>query len=760
MNILKKTLGIILAAVILTSVFVTAASAADTTAITSSASSDAVSGYAGKDCKWSYNNKTGVLTISGSGQMYDFNDQVDDPTDPEPRPWNKYNSKIKSVVIENGVEGIGYFSFLDCVNLETVQLPDTLTYIGYDAFCGCSNLKSINIPESVTVIDFGAFLNCASLESISIPSGIKELSYAFYGCESLNSVYITDLEAWKNIKFDCKEANPLYYAHMLYLNNELVTEVSFKEGTEKIGKFVFDGAECIKKITIPDSVKNVGQYAFTNTGYFKDINNWENGALYLNKCLYRAKKDTEGNVSIKDGTTVIAEYAFDKCKSINELAIPASVKYVGADAFVNSAIPSVSITDLKAWCEIDFDGFGYGSNPICGIKNFYLNGELVENLVTPEGITELKDYAFYGYEGLKALKVSDGVTRIGYNTFSFIDSLESIDIPASVNVIDGSFEECKNLKKINISDIGAWCKVEFGDQYSNPLYDMHNLYLNNKLITDLVIPEGTKIINDDVFAGCSNIKSVTIPESVTEIRDCTFTECTNMKTITLPSNLDKIGYGAFMKCSSLESIHIPEGIKEIETETFSRCKSLKKVTFPSTLTIIGGYAFYKCSSLESAKLPEGLKTIKGDAFSDCKKLTVTLPKSLKDVSYGAFDSCKKVNNKLNNTMKVTVKKKTIKISAKDLRKKKVTINLLRINDYREDVKVSKVKKGTSKKIYKKVKIKTEFWTVGDSRSSLTLSKGYYKKGTYKAKIKVTAYDKYTNAFKDKTKTVTVKIKIK
>ena len=123
------------------------------------------SGDCGDNLTWQLDNE-GLLTISGEGLMYDY---IDDSM-----PWYSNIESIKKVIIEDGVQNIGNFSFFGCKNLEEVDIRSELTKIGFAAFDWCGNLKSINIPESVEDIDVYAFGNCESLDNIKLPSNCSE----------------------------------------------------------------------------------------------------------------------------------------------------------------------------------------------------------------------------------------------------------------------------------------------------------------------------------------------------------------------------------------------------------------------------------------------------------------------------------------------------------------------------------------------------------------------------------------------------------
>ncbi len=181
----------------------------------------------GDNLTYSYNG-AGTLTISGTGEMWDYTNGIE-------VPWHSVLPNITDIVIENGVTSVGGAAFSGCTSITSVCIPDSVTVIGDNAFVGCNSLTSINIPDSVTSIENGAFAGCSSLTSISIPDSVTSIADgAFYKCTSLTSIDIPD-------------------------------------GVTSICNGTFEYCTSLASISIPDSVTYIGNYAFYGCASFNDV---------------------------------------------------------------------------------------------------------------------------------------------------------------------------------------------------------------------------------------------------------------------------------------------------------------------------------------------------------------------------------------------------------------------------------------------------------------------------------------------------------
>ena len=168
----------------------------------------------------------------------------------------------------------------------------------------------------------------------------------------------------------------------------------------------------------------------------------------------------------------------------------------------------------------------------------------------PNIVSNLYDWQ----KGFFVVKYRNDVTTIAQKLFYNCSSLTQVSLPSCVYSIgNNAFEGCNNLTNVNISDLSAWCEINFE---SNPLDSNAKLYLNGELVEgDLVIPNGTTSIGAGAFCYCNKLTSVTIPDSVTSIGQSAFYNCTSLTSVTIPDSVTSIGASAFYRCSNLKEVY-------------------------------------------------------------------------------------------------------------------------------------------------------------------------------------------------------------
>lgn len=255
-------------------------------------------------------------------------------------------------------------------------------------------------------------------------------------------------------------------------------------------------------------------------------------------------KIRQGDNEIEYAVTSINDDAFKNCKSLTSVVIPNSITVIGGHSayyFRESYINS------------------------CGA---FMGCENLTSVSIGNKVKSIGSYVFSNCKSLTSITIPNSVETIGSRAFEYCSNLASISIGNGVNKIgQEAFYTCSNLDKVIITDIAAWCKIQFvydnsgynvatDNVPSNPLWSAHNLFLNEEELTDLIIPEGVTEINKYAFLYCSSLKSVTLPEGLTSIGISAFLGCSNLTSITIPSSVSNISNIAFRVCPSLTSVTV------------------------------------------------------------------------------------------------------------------------------------------------------------------------------------------------------------
>ena len=347
--------------------------------------------------------------------------------------------------------------------------------------------------------------------------------------------------------------------------------------------------------------------------------------------------------------TSISDFAFCDCSNLTGITIPDSVTSIGNEAFhgcdrltsvtIGDGVTSIGDVAFYDCSKLTYVTIGNSVTDI-GYGVFY-NCTNLTSVTIPDSVKSISDSAFEGCAKLSSITIGDGVTSIGRYAFAYCSNLTSVTIGANVTSIDHeAFYKCKNLKSVYATDIESWLSINFKGDFTNPMCYAKNIYFGNKLVKNIVIPDGITSINYRALHNFTTLESVTIPNSVTSIGNQAFGGCSNLTSVTIPDSVTSIGSGAFNDCTSLTSITIPDSVTSIGGYAFEDCDSLTSVTIPDSVTHIGNEAFYDCDSLTSVTIGDGVTSIGNEAFFDCYNLTsVTIGDSMTSIGSNAFDSC-------------------------------------------------------------------------------------------------------------------------
>ena len=555
-------------------------------------------GICGTNLKWELKGN-GTLTISGTGDMEDYNDAE--------APWfHAENSNnimcdatyqyIKKVIIEDGVTSIGKEAFRR--HWET-------SFIGRIHGCCCS-LESVSIPDSVTRIGSGAFYECTGLKEIIVPDSVIELGdNVFAGCECLEKIYYraglvfeTKLSCGNNAELI--PTNSLVDESLLWrLEGNTITIIDkgkmYDYYLYRFGKAPwFKDRNSIEKVIVADDVPYIGDSAFSGCTSLKEV-------------------------TIPASVTSIGDSAFSGCTSLKEVTIPASVTSIGYKIFSEcSGLKNIYYRESSGFASELQEGNSARLVPVIiasGICGENVKWSFDGKILTVSGTGAMEDYsserkAPWVSLNIEKVIIEDRVTSIGKEAFANCCNLNEIKIPASISTIgDGAFSGCKALGSV-------------------------------------IIPVGVKIIGDNTFNDCTGLWGIRIAASVTRIGDNAFNGC-HMTKIRIPANVETIGKRAFFNCCELEDIVLPNSLKTIDDDAFNGCNNLTDITIPDSLTYIGSRAFAACENLKKIIIPSSVKKIGEEAFANCSTLhKVILVDEVISIAKGAFRNCtslRKVN---------------------------------------------------------------------------------------------------------------------
>ncbi len=585
---------------------------------------------------------------------------------------------LTSVIMANGVTSIGDRAFYGCSSLLTLSISNNISYVGRKAFDNCDKLQynvegdlqylgnssnkylvlmgttnesiiSLSINENCKVIYDRALADCGGLYSVVIPDSVTHVGeLAFYNCSieeamiPANATPIVANSKLRTVVITSGEEIPSY----ALANCTALTSVTIPNTVKVIGEGAFYNCSSLQNISIPNSVTSIGISAFENCNSLSY--NVSNNLKYLGSddnpylVLIGATNTSISSVSINANCRFISDYAFKNCDSITSLTIGNNIVSIGKGAFYScDSLTSVTISDsVTSIGASAFANCPIVSATVGAMAMSYIPKAKLETLVITSG-ESIPSFAFYGCTALTSVTLANSVTTIGNDAFADCSSLANVSIGNNItNVGSRAFENCDSLQ-YNVSG-----NLQYLGNSSNKYLVL--MGTTNKSITSVSINSNCRVIYDYALADCASLTSVVIPNNVVSIGDYAFSGCTSLTGISISNSVTSIGMSAFYGCTKLATITVGQANTTyhsvnnclIETETNTLILGSKNSIIPSYVTAIGNAAFYNCTTLTSITIPNGVTSIGNYAFYGCTSLSrIELPDSLTYIGEYAFNGC-------------------------------------------------------------------------------------------------------------------------
>ena len=414
----------------------------------------------------------------------------------------------------------------------------------------------------------------------------------------------------------------------------MITDVVIPEGVTYIGREAFAGCSALVRVKIPTSVTQVGANLFEGTPYDSTLTG---ELVYINSILYRCQSDAV-TVSIRQGTTVIAEEAFINRVNLAAIVVPEGVSYIGSNAFKNcSALSQIeipkSVRDIVANA---FDGTKWYEDR--KHEMIYINdllyrvpAEIIVQSEQPTGSLRDKDAAELAKSGVatQIIPYTDVIVQgetTTICTLAFANTpVQKVQLPSTLTTIHyGAFQNCTALKQITLPESMTF--IEGG------------AFQNCSVLSSILVPQNVTYLGASAFSGCTSLTSATLPQAITRISSGLFENCSSLTTVQASSALTSIGSRAFAETSALSSFTFPQTLTAVGEESFTG-SGIVTANLPQSVTYLGAGAFADCTKLVYAQVPAAIQAVRERTFRNCTELkNVSIPEGIRYIGAAAFQN--------------------------------------------------------------------------------------------------------------------------
>lgn len=543
---------------------------------------------------------------------------------------------LTTVVLPSSLEEMTEYTFYQCTNLKTVSLDTAnskLTKIGRYSFAYCEKLTGFDIPSLLKELEEGVFADCSSLEKIIIPDTVEKIGGSvFGGCTNVTEIKIpgTVKEASDFALFGCDKVItaelPISMVTLANLqrSDELETLVIIDDGSTALpDKDALNKKKKLKKVIFPDSLTSIPKAFCMSASALEDVKLPANLKIISNASF--SECTNLKTIDLPDTVTEIGAFAFEST-GLTSITIPASVETVDDTAFIDNT----SLTDatFPAGKGISFEGctslvnVKINNNPTKIDDSMFRKCSSLASIELPDTVTEIGKYAFADCTSLKDFIIPDGIKSIGEAAF-YNSGITSLVVPESVETIDKlAFSHMANL-------VSATIPAGYGITFSG-CTSLKTAKITGNLTA----------IDDWMFNNCGQLSDFDIPDSVTRIGYSAFSG-TALKEAVIPAGVTEIDDWAFGECQNLEKAVLPDGLKSIGEAAFYECPELTDSNIPDSVTTLGGYAFSCCPKLKDMTIPDTIDNFGECVFEDTPGVTIDTSRKyfiptvegIKDLSY-------------------------------------------------------------------------------------------------------------------------------